>query len=113
MIIAPGTRALVTGANGGIGQAIASALAQRGAHVIASGRRKETLETLGAEVLVADLIERGDVERVAEVAARCDLVVLNAALPASGPVQDFEPAHIDRALDVNLRAPMQIARTAG
>jgi short-subunit dehydrogenase len=36
--------------------------------------------------------------------------VANAALPASGPIDDFTPEEIDRALDVNLRAPIQLAR---
>ena len=34
----------------------------------------------------------------------------NAALPASGPIVDFSPEQIDRALDVNLRAPIQLTR---
>ena len=34
----------------------------------------------------------------------------NAALPASGRVEDFDPEQIDRALDVNLRAPIQLTR---
>ena len=39
-----------------------------------------------------------------------DVLVANAALPASGRVEDFEPDQIDRALDVNLRAPIQLTR---
>jgi short-subunit dehydrogenase len=38
-----------------------------------------------------------------------DVLVANAALPASGRLESFSPAEIDRALDVNLRAPMQLA----
>ena len=38
------------------------------------------------------------------------MLVANAALPASGRVEDFEPDQIDRALDVNLRAPIQLTR---
>jgi uncharacterized protein len=38
------------------------------------------------------------------------VLVSNAALPASGPITDFTPAEIDRALEVNLRAPLQLVR---
>jgi short-subunit dehydrogenase len=41
-----------------------------------------------------------------------DVLVANAALPSSGPLLDFEADQIDRALDVNLRAPIMMARSA-
>jgi uncharacterized protein len=116
MRISNQTHALITGANGGLGQAIAQSLAERGARITVSGRRADALEPLrtqwNAEVLVADLLSHHDVERLAAASRTCDLVVLNAALPASGHMHDFEPDHIDRALDVNLRAPIHIACAA-
>ena len=111
-----GARALVTGATGGIGGAVARALHQRGAHVLLSARREELLEELRAELgeraeaLPADLAEPDGPARLAEAAGAVDVLVANAALPASGRVEDFEPDQIDRALDVNLRAPMQLTR---
>lgn len=111
-----GASALVTGATGGIGQAIARALHARGARVLLSGRREELLERLRAElgdraeILPADLAERDAPARLAAAAGELDVVVANAALPASGRVDDFEPEQIDRALDVNLRAPVQLTR---
>src|SRR3712207_8617745 len=39
-----------------------------------------------------------------------DILIANAALPASGELLDFEPGHIDRALEVNLRAPIMLSR---
>jgi short-subunit dehydrogenase len=111
-----GARALVTGATGGIGGAIVGALQERGARVLVSGRRRDALDELAAglaqpaEVLVADLAERGAAGELAEAAGAVDVLVANAALPASGRVEDFEPDEIDRALDVNLRAPMQLTR---
>ncbi|HEV7845847.1 MAG TPA: SDR family NAD(P)-dependent oxidoreductase [Thermoleophilaceae bacterium] len=111
-----GARALVTGATGGIGNAIAQALHARGAHVVLSGRRREALDELAArlgdraEVLVADLAEPGAAAALAEAAGAVDVLVANAALPASGRVDDFDPDQIDRALDVNLRAPIQLTR---
>lgn len=111
-----GSRALVTGASGGIGDAIARALHSRGATVLLTARRAEVLarlrDELGerAEVLPADLTDRDAVRELAERAGRVDLLVSNAGLPASGPFLSFEPDQIDRALDVNLRAPMQLTR---
>jgi short-subunit dehydrogenase len=111
-----GARALVTGATGGIGGAVARALHGRGARVLLTGRREALLEELraslgeGAEVLAADLAERDGPARLAEAAGAVDVLVANAALPASGRVEDFELDEIDRALDVNLRAPIQLTR---
>jgi uncharacterized protein len=111
-----GARALVTGATGGIGGAIARALHARGAQVVLSGRREEQLEELRAslgdraEAIPADLAERDGASRLAEAAGAVDVLVANAALPASGRVEDFDPDEIDRALDVNLRAPIQLTR---
>jgi short-subunit dehydrogenase len=111
-----GQAALVTGATGGIGNAIAHALHERGARVLLSGRRGDVLEALAerlgarAEVLVADLAMREGPAQLAEAAGAVDVLVANAALPASGRVEDFDPEQIDRALDVNLRAPIQLTR---
>lgn len=110
------TRVLITGANGGLGVAIARAFARAGAQVIASGRREDALAPLRdehkAELALADLSQRADVQRLAQTAQACDVLVLNAALPASGPLLVFDAEQIDRALDVNLRAPIQLARVA-
>src|SRR4051794_31092867 len=113
-----GKTVLLTGATGGIGEAIARALHGRGATVVLSGRRAEVLERLRdelgsrAEVQQADLTERSDVERLAGRAAEVDVLVGNAALPASGRLDQFSPEELDRALDVNLRAQLQLARAA-
>lgn len=111
-----GRRALVTGASGGLGQAIARALHASGATVLVSARREEILEELRTElderveVLPADLADRAAVGALPGRAGHVDVLVANAGLPASGPVLGFEPEQIDRALDVNLRAPVQLAR---
>jgi uncharacterized protein len=111
-----GARALVTGATGGIGSATGRALHARGAHVLLTGRREPLLEelrgTLGerAEAIAVDLADRDGPARLAEAAGAVDVLVANAALPASGRVEDFEPDQIDRSLDVNLRAPIQLTR---
>jgi len=109
-----GSTALVTGATGGIGQAIVRALHARGAMVIASGRQRAVLEDLAREVgrvepLVADLSDAAQVAALV-FGRRIDVLVANAALPASGRLDSFSSEEIDRALDVNLRAPVQMAR---
>jgi uncharacterized protein len=109
-----GSTALVTGATGGIGQAIVRALHERGAHVIASGRRQEMLDQLagdldGVEPVAADLSDAADLVALA-FGRRIDVLVANAALPASGLLESFSDEEIDRALDVNLRAPIHLAR---
>lgn len=108
------TTALVTGATGGLGHAIARALANAGCSLILSGRRTEPLESLAGELsartLVCDLAERSDVTRLADQARDVDVLVANAALPASGNILDYTTDQIDRALEVNLRAPIMLAR---
>jgi short-subunit dehydrogenase len=105
---------LVTGATGGIGHAIARAFAARGASLIVTGRRTEVLEPLAAETggraLAVDLAQRDETARLAEEAAHADVVVHNAALPASGLLDDYTVEEIDRALEVNLRAPMVLSK---
>jgi uncharacterized protein len=105
---------LLTGASGGIGHAIARALAARGATLVLTGRRTDVLEPLAQEVggraLAVDLAERDAVERLAQEAGEVEILVANAALPAAGTVDDFTLGEIDRALDVNLRAPIALAK---
>jgi uncharacterized protein len=110
-----GSTVLLTGATGGIGRSIARALAARGARVLLSGRRGDQLDQLRAELgdaesLVADLAERDAPAQLAERAGGVDVLVANAALPATGRVEDFAPGEIDRALEVNLRGPVQLTR---
>lgn len=111
-----GRRALLTGASGGIGDAIARALHERGATLLLSGRRADVLESLAAglgervEVVPADLSSGEGVRQLAGAASDVDILVANAALPGSGRLDDLSPEEIDRTIDVNLRAPMQLAR---
>ena len=107
-------RVLVTGATGGIGQAIARALAERGARLILSGRRVDVLEALaeelGGQAIACDLAERNEVARLIEQAGDVDVLVANAALPGAGALTDFTQEQLDRTLEVNLRAPIALAR---
>ncbi len=112
-----GRKALLTGATGGLGIAIARALAERGAALSLSARKREALEALAAElpgeghtVLPADLAEPGEAERLAAEAGEVDVLVANAGLPGAGRMEDFTPEQVQRALRVNLEAPMLMAR---
>lgn len=106
--------ALVTGANGGIGCAIARALRLQKVNLVLSGRRPEMLTDICAEtkakVAIADLSRREDVRKLMTEAGDVDVLVLNAALPASGPLLEFNEEQIDRALEVNLTVPILMAR---
>ena len=112
-----GSSVLLTGAPGGIGHAIARSLRGEGASLLLTGRRSEVLEPLAAEVggraTAVDLADRAAVDRLLEEAGDVDVLVANAALPASGDVLDFGVEQIDRALEVNLRAPIVLARVLG
>ncbi len=107
-------RVLITGATGGIGQAIARAFAARGAEVTLSGRRADVLEPLASELrgraLSCDLADRDQVDRLVREAGDVDVLVANAALPASGMLLELTQEEIDRMLEVNLRAPVALAR---
>jgi short-subunit dehydrogenase len=112
-----GRKALLTGATGGLGRAIALALAQRGAQVTLSARKREALEELAAElpgsghtVLPADLAEPDAAEQLAAEAAGTEILIANAGLPAAGKLDDFTSDQVKRALRVNLEAPMLLAR---
>lgn len=109
-----GKTVLLTGATGGIGEAIAHELSAAGAKLIVSGRRADVLERIaadtGATIAVADLADRDQLEALVAAHSEVDILVANAALPASGELSDFSLDEIDRALDVNLRAPVIMSR---
>ena len=110
-----GRTVLLTGATGGLGQAIARALHARGASLVLSGRRADVLEPLASETggraIAADLSHSGDVARLVAEVGQVDVLVANAGIPADGPVLEYSLEQIDRAIDVNLRAPLHLARS--
>lgn len=112
-----GRTALLTGATGGLGRAIAAALAERGATLVLSARKPEALEALAAELqgqghrrLPADLAQPGEAERLAAEAGEVDVLVANAGMSGTGLMADLSPEEIRRALRVNLEAPMLMAQ---
>jgi short-subunit dehydrogenase len=112
-----GKTILLTGATGGLGRAIAEALAARGAHLVLSSRKGDELERLAASlpgdghrVEVADLAEDGEALRLLSAAGDLDVFAANAALPASGRLDGYSQEAIGRALRVNLEVPIRMAR---
>ena len=84
-----------------------------------SSRREEELAELvralpgGAdrhEVVVADLAEDGAAEKLVEDAGDVEILVANAALPASGKLDDFSSTEVQRAIRVNFESPILMAR---
>jgi short-subunit dehydrogenase len=106
--------ALVTGASGGLGEAIARALHAGGATVKLSSRRAEVMEELAGElgerveVLPADLSSADDVRRLASDAGDVDVLVANAGVPGTGELSEYTPEQIDRVLDVNLASAVHL-----
>lgn len=111
-----GRRVLVTGASSGLGPAIARAAHARGATVVLTARRADLLdglrEELGerAEALPADLADRAAVTALLDRTGEVDVLIANAGVSAAGPFETFSAARIDATLEVNLRAPLQLAR---
>jgi short-subunit dehydrogenase len=109
-----GKRVLLTGATGGLGRAIAAELAGAGAVLILSSRKGAELEKLasslpgeGHAALISDLSEPGAGRRLAAEAGEVDAFVANAGLQGGGRLESFEPAQLERALRVNLEAPIE------
>ncbi|MEC3915441.1 SDR family NAD(P)-dependent oxidoreductase [Nocardia sp. CDC160] len=111
-----GAKILLTGATGGIGHTLAAELAGRGGEMVLTGRRIDLLEPLaerlGVRAIPADLTDRDAIDKLLRDAGDIDILIANAALPAGGLLTEFSMAELDRALDVNLRAPIVMAKLA-
>ena len=112
-----GKRVLLSGATGGLGRAIAAALAERGAILMLSSRKRDALEELERslpgeehETVVADLADSGGAERLAAEGGEVEVLVANAGLPGTGRLESFSQDELGRVLRVNLEAPIRMAR---
>jgi len=108
---------LVTGASGGIGAATCAALTRRGAVVVAAGRDETALAAVAAaSTVVADAADPAAAPALVATAVdrhgRLDAVVANAGIGWAGEFAGMDPARITELVDVNLRAPMLLARAA-
>jgi short-subunit dehydrogenase len=113
-----GARTLITGATGGIGTALAEEFHSRGARLVLTGRNRPALDALaerleGAEPLAADLSSPDEARRLAESAGDVDVLVANAGVEASEPLEELGPDQIADALTVNLGSTMILASSLG
>ena len=117
-----GKIALVTGATGGIGGAVAKTLHSFGAEIIATGRKEEALAKLADElgsrvhVLVGDLGNKDAADKLVAdaeaVAGKIDILVNNAGLTRDGLFIRMKDEDWQKVLDVNLTAAFLLSRAA-
>ena len=117
-----GKTALVTGATGGLGGAIAKALQVQGATVALSGTRREVLDALAAEigerihVLPCNLADKNEVEalvpKAEQAMGQLDILVANAGITRDNLFIQLKDEDWDQVIDVNLTATFRLARAA-
>ena len=118
-----GMTALVTGASGGIGSAIATALAAQGATIALSGTREEALaavaEKLGSDhkIVPCNLSDTASVEAlipsaVAALGGRLDILVNNAGITRDNLAMRMKDDEWDQVISVNLEAAFRLIRAA-
>ena len=118
---AANARVLLTGAGGGIGQALAVQLVRAGAELMLAGRSQLRLaaqaQALASESgtprwVAADLGAEGAAAQLARAAAAwdCNVVIHAAGVASFGPLQALAPEELQRTLHVNLLAPMLLTR---
>ena len=117
-----GKAALVTGASGGIGGAIAKALHKQGATVTLSGTRAEALEKLKGElgerahVIAAKMDDAADIERLAKEAeaamGKIDILVNNAGITRDNLSMRMKDEDWEKVLQVNLTGAFRLTRAA-
>ncbi|WP_273754375.1 MULTISPECIES: 3-oxoacyl-[acyl-carrier-protein] reductase [unclassified Bartonella] len=115
-----GRKALVTGASGGIGEAIARCFHARGAIVGLHGTREDKLKGVAAElgqnvfVFPANLSERQSIKQLAEIAEKemdgVDILVNNAGITKDGLFVRMQDKDWDDVLEVNLTAASLLTR---
>jgi 3-oxoacyl-[acyl-carrier protein] reductase len=117
-----GKKALVTGASGGIGEAIARVLHRQGAAVAISGTRREALEALAGDlserayVLICNLAAKDEVEtlvpRAEEALGQIDILVNNAGVTRDNIFVRLSDEDWDRVIAVDLSAAFRLTRAA-
>ena len=122
MFLLEGKKALVTGATGGIGEAIARALHNQGATVVLSGRRLDKLEEIRHSLkervfcLQADLSSTEDVEslipRTLECVGGLDIFINNAGITRDGLLMRMKDEYWTEVLRVNLESAFRLSRAA-
>jgi 3-oxoacyl-[acyl-carrier protein] reductase len=111
-----GKVALVTGASGGIGAAVARSLADHGVRVGLASRRGDDLGIAEAVAAPCDVRDPAAVdafvERVVERFGGLDIVVANAGVGAYGPFLELDAAYLEEMIDVNVKGTIYAVRAA-
>lgn len=116
-----GKKALITGATGGIGEAIAKALKGAGAEVAISGTREEKLKEVaaalgGAAILPCNLMDAAAVEalfgQAEEALGQIDILVNNAGITKDGLAMRMKDEDWQAVIDVNLTSTFRLCRSA-
>ncbi len=117
-----GKTALVTGASGGIGSAIATALYNQGATIVITGRRQDALNELAiklgnrAHILVADLADKTQVEslldKAEEIAGGLDILVCNAGITKDNLALRMKDEEWNDVINTNLTSAFILNKTA-
>jgi 3-oxoacyl-[acyl-carrier protein] reductase len=111
-----GRVALVTGASGGIGAAVARQLADAGVRVGLASRRGSDLGIEGVVAEPCDVREAGALDafvgRVVETFGGLDILVANAGVGAYGPFLELDPEHLEEMIDVNVKGTLYAVRAA-
>jgi short-subunit dehydrogenase len=105
-----GRTALVTGATGGLGRAIAHELAGEGVRLVVTGRDEERLDSiadeLGARAIRADLTRTAEVDRLADQAGDVDVLVNNAGVIFYAAFDRLRREELEQAVALNVTAPL-------
>ncbi|WP_282818570.1 SDR family oxidoreductase [Curtobacterium flaccumfaciens pv. flaccumfaciens] len=114
-----GRTALVTGGSSGIGRAIATALADAGAHVLVAARTAATIDATvtgirqagrSADGIVADLSSRAGAHALADSVGDVDVLVNSAGINLRPPMPELDEATWDATMAVNLDAPFVLGQ---
>jgi NAD(P)-dependent dehydrogenase (short-subunit alcohol dehydrogenase family) len=103
------SRILVTGATRGLGRALVKELSRRDHEVVATGRRLDDMADLpAAERLVLDLTDPESINDAMATAGRLDVVINNAAMTVSGPIEAVPANLVEQVLATNVLGPLRI-----
>jgi short chain dehydrogenase len=107
------SRILVTGATRGLGRALVNELSRRDHEVVATGRRAEDMADLPAsDRLVLDLTNPESIDSAMAAAGTLDVVINNAAMTVSGPVEAVPANLAGQVLATNVLGPLRVMQAA-